>query len=474
MLGVPPPERAVRHWHVAPWVDVCAYAFSWLPFAIAVAFLGNDRQHDYLWGYLIVLAVTDVHRHYGFPYVYMDRQVFGRHPLRFVLFPAAMFALFVLSPYLSRGTPLTPFGVAATAATGVVLVQLLRRDRPNLRTPAHELVFAALPAAGLAFALAGTFGAAGAVWIALVAFSAGLDLFAYRAHRKLRVGLYPAAAIATGLVPLLLAPGETIDVRHLINFAAIFAGAWNIWHVYMQKYGIFRMYAAKSGARENTVPGWVDRLLVFAWLPFYLFYLGATYRTEIDRLFSRGRDSLGPLLDVFGELAPIMMWPTGALIVVSLGLWLRYEHRATGLRNPARLTMMVGTTLLASTFLLLDPLKAYLAYAFSHGIEYMVFVWAYQRRRYHEPLAHRPFIARFLRWPIVTYVLSALLLGAAFTYLKYYGRWLFPEARMPRIDGITTYEWVGYWTVYQSMVHFYFDGFLWKMRLPSVRATVGA
>ena len=73
-----------------------------------------------------------------------------------------------------------------------------------------------------------------------------------------------------------------------------------------------------------------------------------------------------------------------------------------------------------------------------------------------------------------TLVLSALLLGAAFTYLKYYGRWLFPEARMPRIDGITTYEWVGYWTVYQSMVHFYFDGFLWKMRLPSVRATVGA
>ena len=33
---------------------------------------------------------------------------------------------------------------------------------------------------------------------------------------------------------------------------------------------------------------------------------------------------------------------------------------------------------------------------------------------------------------------------------------------------------IGFWTVYQSMVHFYFDGFLWKMRSPTIRATVGA
>ena len=59
-LGVPSPDAKVRHWHVAPWVDTIAYAFSWLPFLAVVAFLGDSQRDDYIYGYLIVLAFTDV------------------------------------------------------------------------------------------------------------------------------------------------------------------------------------------------------------------------------------------------------------------------------------------------------------------------------------------------------------------------------------------------------------------------------
>ncbi len=38
--------------------------------------------------------------------------------------------------------------------------------------------------------------------------------------------------------------------------------------------------------------------------------------------------------------------------------------------------------------------------------------------------------------------------------------------------GYRTAKWLSYWGIYQSMVHFYFDGFLWKMRLSSVRANL--
>ena len=136
--------------------------------------------------------------------------------------------------------------------------------------------------------------------------------------------------------------------------------------------------------------------------------------------------------------------------------------------------MAAGTIALASTFLFVHPLKAYLAFAFSHALEYMVFVWAYQRRRYREPLPHRPLIERALRYPLTTYVVSAILLGGLFIYWKYWGRWVVPSATQPRLLEFRAMEWVGYWTIFQSMVHFYYDGFLWKMRLPSVRQTVGA
>ncbi|HJL02681.1 MAG TPA: hypothetical protein RMH85_29590 [Polyangiaceae bacterium LLY-WYZ-15_(1-7)] len=491
-LRVPSPNESVGTWHVAPWVDTLAYAFSWLPFLLPVAFLGDHQRIDYLWGYLIVLAFTDVHRHYGFPYVYMDGQVFGRHPVRFTIFPLVMLVAFAASPFLARGGYyLSPIGAAALGSAVLLLVQILLRDRGDAGRPR----FSELGAAALAGGAVGLLVLGGqramphagwervdgnwALWAGLVGASVALDLIARRrAKDRGEAGprfVFPALALATILVPLVAWPADarSLRVRSVLNFAAVFAGAWNIWHVYMQKYGIFRMYNAKSG-NEEKVPGWVDRLLIFAWLPFYLFYLGSKYRSDIDRLFSRGREALGPLLDLFAETAEVMMWPTGLLVVASLAIWVRAEHRVNGLKSRPRLVMATGTTLLAASFLLVHPLKAYLAYALSHAVEYMVFVWAFQRRRYRHTLEHRPTIARFLGRPILVYVVSAAALGVAFVYLKYYGRWIWPREAMPQVLGFTTYEWIGYWTVYQSMVHFYFDGFLWKMRLPAIRATVGA
>ena len=471
-LGVPPADAKVRHWHVAPWVDTVAYAFSWLPFLAVVAFLGDSQRNDYIYGYLIVLAFTDVHRHYGFPYVYLDRQIFSSFPLRFTVFPLVMLALFVLSPILARADVFIPLEAIAALVAGVVLlIQVMRRDRsPETRPGRREWLRAAAlgSVAGLAgwgVSLAAELNGSWAWWAAIVTVS-----FALHAKRW----VLPIVALSTALIPFAFGDVVTsVRPRVLLNFAAVFAGIWNIWHVYMQKYGILRMYSAKAGADER-VPGWVDRLLIFAWLPLYLFYLGTTYRTEVNRLFSRGRDILAPLFDAVDASARYGMLPAIGLVVGSVALFLYWENRAHGLRNTPRLVMAAGTTLLAASFLVVHPLKAYLAYALSHAVEYMVFVWAFQRRRYREPLSHTPLIERFLRWPITTYVLSAVALGLLFTFLKYYGRWLSPQAPMPEVFDVTTYELIGFWTVYQSMVHFYFDGFLWKMRSPTIRATVGA
>ena len=63
-------------------------------------------------------------------------------------------------------------------------------------------------------------------------------------------------------------------------------------------------------------------------------------------------------------------------------------------------------------------------------------------------------------------------LSAVFLYLKYWGRSIFPELEQPQWLGFRTAEWMFYWSIYQSFVHFYYDGFLWKMRTPDVRATI--
>ena len=475
---VPSADVSEPRWHVAPWVDTLAYAFSWIFALIPMALVGDSHRVDYLYVYLVVLALTDVHRHYGLPYIYLDREIFGAHPLRFTLFPLVMLMLFLASPLLLRsGITLSAVGITAALAGVVWLLQLLSRDRADTRpSPA---VFAAMIGAGVAVGgvAFGAFRAIGgegawAVLVGIVAASLALD---FGTLTRARPRFVAPILIVLGLVAVALFGRHvpTFRMRGLLNFLAVAAGAWNIWHVYMQKYGILRLYNAKNG-QAAKVPGWVDRALLWCWLPLYFLRIGVDYRTTLDQLFPGGRQTLGPLLDAVAVAAPYVKLPAFVGVAGSIALFIFYERRVNGLRNAPRLVMAGGTTLLAASFLFVHPLKAYLAFAFSHAVEYMVFVWAFQRRRYREPLAHRPLIARFLRFPISAYLLSALSLAMLFVYLKYFGRYLFPDQPRPRAFGYSALELVGYWTIYQSMVHFYFDGFLWKMRHASTRAVIGA
>ena len=67
-------------WHVSPVIDVMAYHLSWAWILIPLALVGNDRRLDYPYWFALVLALNFAHRHYGFPYAYLDRDVFRTHP----------------------------------------------------------------------------------------------------------------------------------------------------------------------------------------------------------------------------------------------------------------------------------------------------------------------------------------------------------------------------------------------------------
>ena len=427
-LGIHNPDEPVARWHTSPQVDLMAYAFSWAWVLVPLAFLGNNQRVDYAWIYILVLAATDVHRHYNYPYVYLDKHVFMRHPLRFLMFPALMAVFWLGSPYAARARyefSLTQLTVGLGAIFAMMV--FLRRDGPDRGIRPRD-------------------GALALTWVVL------------------------GWAIGSGITASAAEP-ISVPAKQVFNAIAVFAGLWNIYHVYNQKYGILRLYSAKSGS-EKRVPGIVDRMLIWGWLPLYLMYLSPRYGDYVLRLFRRGKTTLSPVFDALNVASTYLLWPSALLVVTTIAVFLWYEWRYHQFRNAPRLWMAAGTTILASAFLWMHPLKAYLAYAFSHAIEYMVFVWAFQRRRYDHPLEHKPLLGRILTHPMFAYTVFTLGMGVAFVYFKYYGRWIFAGKPQPEIFGFTTYRWVAYWTVYQSMVHFYFDGFLWKMRLPTVRANI--
>ena len=112
---------------------------------------------------------------------------------------------------------------------------------------------------------------------------------------------------------------------------------------------------------------------------------------------------------------------------------------------------------------------AYLVFASSHGLEYIVFIWAYQLRRYRDETARRE-TSPLLRHPLAFYLaLTALVLGALFYANCSYQ---FPAlASLPRvIFGEDAAQWLLWFTLYHGVLHFYFDGFLWKLRRPALLA----
>jgi putative flippase GtrA len=233
--------------------------------------------------------------------------------------------------------------------------------------------------------------------------------------------------------------------------------------------------AASTGdpatAGRAKVPGWVDRWLVFAWMPLYFVYLGPAQRDLLVNHAKSINDYMLPMVDGLTRLQPYLIGPAIAFAVAAVAVFVWHERRAFGLRNWPRLSAAAGITLLSVSFLLFNPVKVYMAFAFSHAVEYMVFVWAFQRRRYSAPARQSP-LARWVRRPWAFYPALLLLFGGGYLLLNYWGKYFLPGHEPLVVAGTPVVRWLFFWGIYQSLMHFDYDGVLWQMRQPQVRGNI--
>lgn len=273
------------------------------------------------------------------------------------------------------------------------------------------------------------------------------------------------------LIGFLASPVLWNTRARIVVAAVVFvAGAWNIWHVYAQKFGVLRMYAAKSGRVES--PRWIDRVLLFCWVPLFVVWLVPAYRDQVENAFPTVRAIAVPLMDAMARVLPFLLVPAIACVGAGLGIFLHSEWKTQGFCNAPRLSMALGTTLLSASFLIFNPVHVFMAFAFSHAVEYMVFVWALQRRRYAAPRVPEPRLGRILKHPWLAYGIFTFGITVPYLLMRFWGYLIVPEATNPMILGTTIERWAFYWSVFQSLVHFYYDGFLWKMRSPSIQANI--
>lgn len=237
-------------------------------------------------------------------------------------------------------------------------------------------------------------------------------------------------------------------------------GAWNIWHTVMQRYGILRAYAGRArGGLETPAQGrrdlallWVSALLCAA--------LVLVFRADSFAGHANARRLMaiaGPLLK--GPVPWVILSLVAALVAGVYGRWLRHERaaRLTWSERWPRLLFLASTFALFAVFVVHGPIVGYLCFGVAHSLEYVAFVHHFGERKFAGDPANQGLVARWMRspWIFAPLISGALLL--LFVALSDYRR----------SDAYLVY-YMG-----TSLLHFLFDGWIWKVRTPAVARPLG-
>ena len=237
--------------------------------------------------------------------------------------------------------------------------------------------------------------------------------------------------------------------------ALMITGAWNMWHTLMQRHGLARIYAAKLGrGLQDRAHARRDLALLFG---AGLMTAALTLRFRLDtftgaRNAKRMKDTLGPLLE--GAPGLILLSLVTLLFAVLVFRWARAEFSApiAGRERIARLSFWASTFALMATFVVWGPIVGYLAFGTAHAIEYIAFFHHFGGKRFTSE--DRPsFASRLLAKPRHT----ALPLIAGFALLYWATR------------GVAKTEVYAWYYTATSLLHFLYDGWIWKVRKPEMK-----
>jgi hypothetical protein len=237
--------------------------------------------------------------------------------------------------------------------------------------------------------------------------------------------------------------------------------AWNVWHTVMQRHGINRIYAGKAGGGLET-PGHARRDLHLLWSLVALTAVVTTmFRPETFAAIGNARRVLRAVDPVLHGAAGWLVLGAIAVVVVWVGVrWARFElAAAVGPRERLpRLGFWLSTIALLSVFVAHGPIVGYLCFGVAHAIEYVFFFHVFGRRKFagREP-SRRNLVGGMLARPLVWGPVFALALAGLFFAL---------------VDHRKTEPYLVYYTA-TSLLHFLYDGWIWKVRKPEVARPLG-
>ncbi|MCB9868796.1 MAG: tetratricopeptide repeat protein [Planctomycetes bacterium] len=243
---------------------------------------------------------------------------------------------------------------------------------------------------------------------------------------------------------------------------AVIALLWSVWHALMQIYGFLRIYDAKVGAHQPA-NAWLDFWMCLAWFAGAL--LVSDSRTYYVQSLA-GSFGFDPLS------ASTLQQLRGAALVALGALTCGYVvHQVVRMRAGAPINLRKNVLLLAAivtwwyaNVFTQDVMLGLVMFEVFHDVQYLAIVWLFNRRRAAADDAGG--FTRFLfrsSWGMVGLYVGLVLAYGAF---------------MPLTRGLAerSASWskvISALVLTSAMLHYYFDGFIWKVREVSTSRDLG-
>ena len=249
--------------------------------------------------------------------------------------------------------------------------------------------------------------------------------------------------------------------QYHLNAMYLVLSVWGCWHALMQVYGFVRIYDVKVGSVSAATAYW-DWLMCLSWFSTaQLFSSG-----KMSRLLEYWYNSGGMLIPPSAVHA--FQWTCLAIsVAVLIGFSINYLNQVRGgMRpNPAKLLMLAsGIGFWWFAMVCIDNILLGVAvFEMFHDVQYLAIVWLYNCRR----VTSSPNIGTFMRFVFRRSSSMAMLyvgLVLAYGTIGFFSRDLQYDSVKRTLGG---FLWAS------TILHFYFDGFIWKVREKSTRAGLG-
>ena len=247
------------------------------------------------------------------------------------------------------------------------------------------------------------------------------------------------------------------DLKGIVLVAFV----WGVWHGMMQTYGFCRIYDAKVGSFAQLTRR-LDFALCGIWFATAVLLSPQRMTDTLETYYSAGGPFIPPALLRAGQQGLLALALLVSAVFLANFIWMWSSGKRP---SPVKLVLLITSISFwwYCNKIVASVLVGIALFEVFHDVQYLSLVWIYNRKRVESDRSIGGFMRFVFRRSgalVGVYVGLVLAYGGLSLSKSYVGI----EAVKRILTGVVTAS---------ALLHFYYDGFIWKVREKSTRQSLG-